>query len=140
MKTNVLFVCIHNSARSQMAEAFMKRLARDRFEVFSAGMTAGTLNPYVVHAMKEIGYDLAMNVTKTVFDPQIKSRDYEYVFTVCEESAAEPCPIFPTKGKRIHWPFDDPSKFSGSRDEIMTSVRRVRDEIKEKIEKWYASS
>lgn len=122
-----------------MAEAFLKRLAADRFDVYSAGMTAGTLNPYVVHAMKEIGYDIAANVTKTVFDPAIKDHDYEYVFTVCQESDAQPCPIFPTKGKRINWQFDDPSNFAGGREEIMNNVRRVRDEIRTKVEQWYAS-
>jgi arsenate reductase len=99
-----------------MAEAFLKNVGGDYFEVYSAGITAGTLNPYVVAAMQEIGYNIEANVTKTVFDPKIAGQDYAYVFTVCQESDAEPCPIYPTKGKRINWHFMDPSKFEGSRE------------------------
>lgn len=138
MKPKVLFVCIHNSARSQMAEAFLTRIADGQLAVSSAGITAGTLNPYVVQAMKEIGYDIAANVTKTVFDPAIRDQQYDYVITVCQESDAEPCPIFPTKGSRQNWRFDDPSKFTGKREEIIAKVREVRDEIRRRVERWYA--
>lgn len=139
MKPKVLFVCIHNSARSQMAEAFLKRLAGDRYDVYSAGIKAGTLNPYVVAAMKEIDVDLTFNVTKTVHDPKIRDQQYDYVITVCEESAAEQCPIFPTKGARMNWHFEDPSKFTGSREEIIASVRKVRDRIAARVREWYTS-
>lgn len=139
MKPKVLFVCIHNSARSQMAEAFLKRLAGDRLEVYSAGIKAGSLNPYVVAAMKEIGVDLTFNVTKTVHDPVIRDQQYDYVFTVCDESTAEQCPIYPTTGVRTHWSFADPSTFTGSREDIIAQVRRVRDKIAERVEKWYTS-
>ena len=119
-----------------MAEAFLKRIAGDRFDVYSAGITAGTLNPYVVAAMKEIGYDIAANVTKTVFESPIKDQEYTYVVTVCEESDAQPCPIFPTKGDRLNWRFSDPSQFTGDREEIMRSVRIVRDQIRAQVEAW----
>ncbi len=135
-KPNVLFICIHNSARSQMAEAFLKRIAGDRFNVYSAGLMPGTLNPYVVRAMNEAGIDISRNTTKSVHDAQITNRKYDYVFTVCQESDAEPCPIFPAQGKRINWHFFDPSKFAGSDDAIMANVRSVRDRIREKVEQW----
>jgi len=136
VRPKVLFVCIHNSARSQMAEAFLKQLAGDRFDVYSAGITAGALNPYVVAAMKEIGYNIEANVTKTVFDRAIAENEYEYVITVCEESDAQPCPIFPTRGVRLNWHFADPSQFKGSGDEIIARVRDVRDQIKAQVERW----
>lgn len=136
MKPKVLFVCIHNSARSQMAEAFLKQVAGDRFDVYSAGITAGALNPYVVEAMSEIGYDIAANVTKSVFDSPIKDHAYDYVITVCDESAAQQCPIVPTQGNRLGWNFADPSQFSGGREEIMARVRAVRDQIRAKVEAW----
>ena len=139
MKPKVLFVCIHNSARSQMAEAFLKRVAGDKFDVYSAGIKAGSLNPYVVAAMKEIGVDLAFNTTKTVDDPMIRNQQYDYVVTVCDEASAEQCPIFPTKGTRLHWGFADPSTFRGSREEIIARVREVRDEIAQRVEHWHTT-
>lgn len=137
MKSNVLFVCIHNSARSQMAEAFLKQLAGDKLDVYSAGIEKGTLNPYVVRAMQEVGIDISRNGTKTVHDPEITSRDYDYVFTVCQESDAQPCPIYPTNGQRINWHFMDPSTFTGDDDAIMEQVRRVRDRMKQRVQQWF---
>lgn len=139
MKPKVLFVCIHNSARSQMAEAFLKRVASDKFDVYSAGIKAGSLNPYVVASMKEVNVDIAFNTTKTVDDSAIHNQQYEYVVTVCDEASAEQCPIYPTKGTRLHWSFADPSTFTGSREEISARVREVRDEIAERVGEWYAS-
>jgi len=135
-KIKVLFVCVHNSARSQMAEALLKKIGGDRFEVESAGLEPGVLNPIVVEAMKEIGIDISGNKTKSVFDFYKQGKLYNYVFTVCDESSAQKCPIFPGTKENIHWSFADPSAFSGSREEKLAGTRKVRDEIKKKIEEW----
>src|SRR5664279_2875686 len=130
---NILFVCIHNSARSQMAEAFLNQLGNEKFKAESAGIEKGKLNPYVVRAMKEVGIDISNNETKEVFDLFRQGKLYHAVITVCEKEAAERCPIFPGMVKRIAWSFPDPSKFTGTEEEILTKVRKVRDEIKEKV-------
>ncbi|HTY44455.1 MAG TPA: arsenate reductase ArsC [Patescibacteria group bacterium] len=137
-KQRVLFVCTHNSARSQMAEAFLKHLAGDRFEVESAGLEPGKLNPMVVEAMKETGIDISQNKTKSVFDFYKQGRRYDYVITVCDESQAGKCPVFPGTliTTRIHWGFDDPASFQGNHDEKLAKTRIVRDQIKQKIVDW----
>ncbi len=127
--TKVLFLCVHNSARSQMAEAFLKKHGGGRFEVESAGLEPGKLNPYVVRAMAEVGIDIAGNPTKSVFDLFNAKKVFQVVVTVCSKEAAERCPIFPGLAERHHWPFDDPSSFKGTDEEIMARVRPVRDEI-----------
>ena len=131
--TRVLFLCVHNSARSQMAEAFLKHLAGDRFEAESAGLEPGKLNPYVVRAMAESGLDISRNPTKSVFDLAAAGRSYDLVVTVCSKEAAERCPVFPGRAERLHWPFADPSAFKGSDEEIMARVRCVRDEIEKAV-------
>ncbi len=128
MKT-VLFVCIHNSARSQMAEAFVNVSCADKLRAYSAGLERGNLNPVVVEAMGELRIDISKNATKTVADDEIRSRSYDYVVTVCDEASAEACPIYPTTGKRLHWSFPDPSAFSGTPDEKLDRTRSVRDDI-----------
>ncbi|MDP2790784.1 MAG: arsenate reductase ArsC [Rectinemataceae bacterium] len=130
----VLFLCVHNSARSQMAEAFLKKMGGNRFEVESAGLEPGKLNPYVVRALAESGIDISGNQTKSVFDFVRLGRAYDYVITVCSKEAAERCPIFPGATKKLHWAFADPSAFAGTDEEIMTQVRVVRDEIKHAVE------
>lgn len=135
-KIKVLFVCVHNSARSQMAEAFLNNLSSGKFEAESAGLEPGTLNPVVVELMKEISIDISGNKTKSVFDFYKQGKRYEYVVTVCDEAAAERCPIFPTAKKTIHWSFKDPSSLKGEKNEIIEQVRLIRDEIKNKIENW----
>ena len=136
MKKKVLFVCVHNSARSQMAEAFLNYLAGDKFEAKSAGLQPGKLNPVVVDAMKEIGIDISGNKTKGV-DEFLKSGEkFDYVITVCDESQAEGCPFFPGQGARLHWSFPDPSGFTGIDEEKLQKTRGVRDMIKRKIEEW----
>ena len=136
MKKKVLFVCVHNSARSQMAEAFLNHLAGDEFEAKSAGLQPGKLNPVVVDAMKEIGIDISGNKTKGV-DEFLKSGEkFDYVITVCDESQAEGCPFFPGQGARLHWSFPDPSGFTGIDEEKLQKTRGVRDMIKRKIEEW----
>jgi len=137
--TKVLFLCVHNSARSQMAEAFIKKLAGDRFVAESAGLEPGRLNPFVVRAMAESGIDISGNPTKSVFDLFRAGKVYQAVITVCSKEAAERCPIFPGLSERHHWPFADPSTFTGSDEEIMVQVRAVRDEIEAAIKAFIAS-
>jgi len=128
--TKVLFLCVHNSARSQMGAAFLEKHGAGRFEADSAGLEPGRLNPYVVRAMAEIGIDISRNATKSVFELAKSGASFDAVVTVCSKEAAERCPIFPGKAaERLHWPFDDPSTFTGSDEEIMARVRVVRDEI-----------
>jgi len=135
-KKRVLFICVHNSARSQMAEAFLKQIAGDRFEVESAGLEPGKLNPVVVEAMKEVGIDISGNKTKSVFDFYKQGKQYDYVITVCDESQSGACPMFPGKGERLHWGFDDPSGFQGTWEEKLEKTREVRDKIKRRIIEW----
>ncbi len=129
----VLFLCVHNSARSQMAEAYLKRFGGDLFEVESAGLEPGRLNPFVVRALREEGIDISSHGTQDVFELYKAGRTYRYVITVCSKEAAERCPIFPGRTERLHWPFDDPSTFRGSDEEVMAQVRAVRDAIREKV-------
>ncbi len=140
-KSKVLFVCIHNSGRSQMAEALLNAAAGDRFEAESAGFEPGALNPIVVAALKEIGLDISRAKTKSVFDLYQQGRMYQYVVTVCDESNSERCPIFPgVVRERANWSFRDPSGFQGSPEEKLAQTRVVRDEIKEKIEEFVKSA
>ncbi|SRR6056297_3607110 len=135
-KTKVLFGCTHNSARSQMAEAYLNDLFGDRFEAESAGIEPGELNPLVVKAMKEDGVDISKNTVNDVFEYYKEGRLYSYVVTVCERDAAEKCPLFPGVTQRVQWSFSDPSKFTGTEEEKMEKVRQVRDEIKGKVKQW----
>ncbi len=132
-KLRILFICVHNSARSQMAEAFMKHYAGDFCEVLSAGLEAGTLNPHVIEVMKEKKIDISQNKTQTVFDLVKQNTMFSYVVTVCDREAHEKCPIFPGIAVRLHWPFPDPSEFTGSFHEICEQTRLVRDMIEAKI-------
>jgi arsenate reductase (thioredoxin) len=135
-KDKVLFVCMHNSARSQMAESLLKKLADDRFEAESAGLEPGTLNPLAVEVMKEIGIDISQNKTKSAFDLFKEGRLYSHVITVCDETSAEQCPLFPGITTRFHWSFADPSGFTGTYEEKLKKTRQVREAIREKIEVW----
>jgi arsenate reductase len=137
-KKKVLFVCIHNSARSQMAEAFLNQICGEQFEAHSAGIEPGKLNPVVVEAMREIGIDISGNKTKAVFDFIKSGQHFAYVITVCDETSAERCPIFPGVTTRLHWGFPDPSSFQGTPAEKLARTREVRDTIKQKIEQWCA--
>jgi arsenate reductase len=137
-KQNVLFVCIHNSARSQMAEAFLNALGHNRFIAESAGLDPGKMNPLVVEAMKELGIDLSYKKNQSTEDCLKKGTRYDYVVTVCDETSAEACPFFPGGGQRLHWGFEDPSKLIGTHAERLQAVRRIRDQIKTRIEQWLA--
>lgn len=135
-KTKVLFVCIHNSARSQMAEALLKKRGGELFEVESAGLEPGRLNPLAIEAMADIHIDISKNPTKKVFDLFKEGRNYSYVITVCDETSAERCPIFPGVAKKIHWSFSDPSAFQGSHEEKLAKTIEVRRQIEAKIDEF----
>jgi arsenate reductase len=137
-KKNVLFVCIHNSARSQMAEAFLNQLCGAEFHAQSAGIEPGKLNPIVVEAMREIGVDIAGNQTKSVAAMLQSGQSFAYVITVCDETSAERCPLFPGATTRLHWGFPDPSGFQGTPEERLAFTRNVREAIKAKVEQWCA--
>jgi arsenate reductase len=137
-KMRVLFLCIHNSSRSQMAAAYLKQLAGDRFEVESAGLEPGKLNPLAVAAMKDAGIDISKNGTQSVFDLFKSGRRFQYVISVCDAASAERCPVFPGVTTRLNWSFADPSSFTGSDVERLKKTIAVRDEIQETVKKWVA--
>ena len=132
----VLFVCVHNSARSQMAEALMNKYWGDRFEAHSAGLEPGKLNPLAVQSMNEIGIDISGKGTQDVFEIYKSGEIFSYVITVCDETSGERCPIFPGITKRVHWSFDDPGSFTGTDEEKLKKTNEVRDAIKAKIDEW----
>ncbi len=135
-KKNVLFICVHNSARSQMAEVFLKELAGDLFHAESAGLEPTTVNPLVIEVMNEVGIDLSGKTTQSVFDIFKKGRLFDSVITVCDDAAEGKCPIFPGICQRLHWPFPDPEHLTGSHEEKLISLRKIRDSIKDRILKW----
>ena len=137
-QTKVLFICVHNSARSQMAEAFLNKYGAEKFIAESAGLEPGKLNPIVIDAMKEVDIDISANQTKGVFDFFRQGRRYHYVVTVCDEANAERCPIFPGVKETIHWSFKDPSALTGNYEEKLGGTRTIRDEIERSVRKWIA--
>jgi arsenate reductase (thioredoxin) len=139
-KQKVLFMCIHNSGRSQMAEAFLNKFGGDKFEAESAGTEPGKLNPLVVEAMQEAGIDISQNKTKDVFEFYKHGKQFEYVITVCDEANGEKCPFFPGMKAKIHWSFPDPASFEGTREEKMVLISNVRDSILKKIEEFIETS
>jgi arsenate reductase len=138
VKKKVLFICVHNSARSQMAAALLNRLCGDFFEGESAGLEPGKLNPVAVEVLQEIGIDISKNKTRAVFDVFKTGKLFAYVITVCDESEAEKCPIFPGVTKRLHWSFSDPSKFTGTPEEKLAQTRQVRDKIDHQVRQFCA--
>jgi len=134
MKKKVLFVCTHNSARSQMAEAFLNSSYGDRYEASSAGTEPTGINPRVVEAMKEIGFDLSRNRSKSV--DEFMDQRINLVVTLCDD-ARETCPFFPGGLKRDHQGFKDPGACSGSDEEILVCVRRIRDEIGDWVRRYF---
>lgn len=136
MKQKVLFICAHNSARSQMAEAFLDNICGDHFEAHSAGLEPGTLNPLAVETMREIGIDISRKGTQSVFDVFRSGELFAYVITVCDETSAERCPIFPGVTNRLHWSFSDPAALEGTREERLAGTRAIRDQIRDRIEMW----
>jgi len=132
----VLFVCEHNSARSQMAEVFLKNLGGNAFEVESGGIEAGIINPLVIEVMQERGYDLQEKTTQTTLNLLKQDKSYDIIITVCSKKASEQCPIFPGRALRMNWPFDDPSKIEGDKDAKLIAIRRIRDQIEGKIKEF----
>lgn len=132
-KIKVLFLCVHNSARSQMAEAYLEKFAGDRFAPDSAGLEPGKLNPLAVAVMREDGIDISKNPTKDVFDLFKQGKSFFYVITVCDAKNAGHCPVFPGMAKRINWDFADPSSFTGTYEDKLAQTRVVRDEIKNAV-------
>lgn len=138
-KIKVLFVCVHNSARSQMAEALLDAVAGNRFDAHSAGLEPGELNPHAVKAMAETGIDISGKQTKGVFDLVKKGAMFSYVITVCDDATAEKCPIFPGFTTRLHWSFPDPSALQGSDEEKMQGTRKIRDLIDRQVREWVST-
>ena len=136
MKKKALFICVHNSARSQMAAALLNKRCGDFFEAQSAGLEPGTLNPLAVEALREIGIDISGNKTQAVFDVFKSGELFAYVITVCDESEAKGCPIFPGVTTRLHWSFPDPSRVTGTPEEKMEQTRRVLQKIDQQVRRF----
>jgi len=132
-RPRVLFVCVHNSARSQLAEEYLRHLAGDQFVVESAGLTAGALNPVVVKVLKDEGIDISHKKTQAVGDLFRKGETYQWVITVCSREAEENCPVFPGPVRRLSWPFPDPSRFVGTEAEIRDRVIQLASQIKAQV-------
>jgi arsenate reductase (thioredoxin) len=131
-----LFVCIHNSARSQMAEAWLNHLCEGRITAESAGLEPGTINPLAIEVMQEVGIDISGKKTQGVFDLFKAGRLFNYVITVCDGASAERCPIFVGVTKRVHWSFPDPGTVTGTHEEKLAQVRIIRDQIRETVAEW----
>lgn len=132
----VLFICVHNSARSQMAEEFLRKFGGDEFGVESAGFIPTAINPLVVEVMKEEGIDLSDKSTKSVFDLVKAQNFYGYVVTVCNKAKETECPIFPGVPKRIHWDLENPEDFTGTEEEKLDKTRVLKDQIKQLVLKF----
>ena len=130
-RSRVLFLCTHNSARSQMAEGLLRYLAGDRFEAMSAGTEATRVRPLAIRAMEEIGIDISGQESKTL--DRYLQEPFDHVITVCDD-ANEACPFFPGAANRLHWSFEDPSKAEGTEEERLAVFQSVRDQIRERIE------
>jgi len=132
-KKRVLFLCTGNSARSQMAEGFLRHMAGDRFEVFSAGVKPTQVNPLAIKVMAEAGVDISKHRSKSAME--FIGQQFDYIITVCD-NAKQTCPVFPGKHKKIHWDLEDPAEAQGSEEERIVVFRTIRDEIRKKIEEW----
>jgi arsenate reductase (thioredoxin) len=133
-KPKVMFLCTHNSARSQMAEAFLRKYAGDRFEVHSAGLEPTGLRPLAKIVMEEIGFDMGGHQSKDL-KQYLGKVHFGYLITVCANAEAA-CPIFPGVSIRLHWPFDDPAAFQGTEEQKLNKFREIRDQIQVRIESW----
>jgi arsenate reductase len=134
-KIHVLFLCTHNSARSQMAEGYLRSIAGNQLEIASAGLEPAGVHPLAIRAMQEVGIDISGQSSKPV--KPFLGDVWHYVITVCDH-ANEYCPIFPFPSKRLHWGFPDPSRAPGTEDERLQVFRQVRDEIFLKLRAWLA--
>jgi arsenate reductase len=133
-KVQVLFLCTGNSARSQMAEAMLRKHGGDRFEVYSAGLEPSVINTFTVKVLNEVGIDTSAQYSKPL-STFMGKMDFDYLITVCS-NANEKCPFFPGMGKRLHWPFEDPAAMTGSDTKKNMKFREVKDQIEEKIKTW----
>ena len=133
----VLFICTGNSARSQMAEGFLRNIAGDKFEVFSAGIKPTQVNPLAIKVMDEIGIDISKHRSKSVME--FIKQDFDYVITVCD-NAQKTCPVFPGEHEKIHWDLEDPAAAEGSEKERLIVFRKIRDQIKNKISNFIISA
>jgi arsenate reductase len=134
-RERVLFLCTHNSARSQMAQGWLRSLGGARYEVESAGTEATRVHPLAIRAMAEAGVPLDGHTSKTV--DRFRDQRWDWVITVCDD-ANERCPLFPGAARRQHWSFEDPSRASGSDDERLAAFRKVRDQIRARLDGWLA--
>lgn len=130
-KARVLFVCTHNSARSQMAEGLLRHLAGDRFEAYSAGTEATSVRPEAIAVMAEVGVDITGQESETL--ERYLGEPFDHVVTVCDD-ANEACPVFPGGGRRLHWSLPDPSRAGGTQEERLAVFREVRDRVRGRIE------
>jgi len=133
-KKKVLFICTHNSARSQIAEGLLRSLYEDRFDAYSAGTHPSSVNPYAIKVMKEIDIDISNHYSKSI--EEFRGMKFDFVITVCD-NAKEACPFFPDGVKYLHKSFNDPSQFKGTREEMLSTFRHTRDEIKEWIDNTF---
>ena len=127
----VLILCTGNSARSQMAEGLLRHDAGNVYEVFSAGTKPSHVRPEAIAVMREVGIDISGHRSKSV--DEFAGQDFDYVITVCD-NAKESCPVFPAKTKRVHWSIEDPAAVQGSQGEVLTAFRRVRDELRARLQ------
>lgn len=134
MKKKVLFVCTHNSARSQIAEGLLNYFCSDKYQAFSAGSNATKVNPFSIEVLKEIGIDIKHHYSKNM--TEFEGRHFDYVITVCD-NAKETCPFFPMANEYIHKSFRDPSSVDGSYEDKLNAFRKTRDEIKEWIIEFF---
>jgi arsenate reductase len=137
-KQKVLFICVHNSARSQMAAALLNKTCGEYFVGHSAGLEPGKVNPLAVEVLEELGIDISKNQTQRVLDVWTSGQMFQFVITVCSEAEAEGCPIFPGVTTRLHWSFDDPAKFTGTHEERVERTRYVRKQIQARIDSFCA--
>ncbi|WP_353115716.1 arsenate reductase ArsC [Nitratidesulfovibrio sp.] len=136
--TRVLFICVHNSARSQMAEAFLRKHGGAAFQAESAGLEPGSINPLAIQVMREVGIDISGATARSVFDLFRQGRMYDHVVTVCAEGETQ-CPLFPGLVRRHHWPFDDPAALVGDEEERLAATRAIRDAIEEQVKEFVAT-
>lgn len=135
----VLFLCTGNSARSQMAEAFLRRLGEGRFQAYSAGLAPRPIDPHTIQVMEELGYDLSEHRSKPV-NEYLAKRLFQYLITVCDDADRD-CPtVWPGVSTRLHWAFEDPAAFAGPEDERLAKFREVRDQIEAKIHEFLEDS
>ena len=130
-KQRVIFICTHNSARSQMAEGLLRHLAGERYEVFSAGTQATRVNPLAIKAMAEKGIDISQHTSDHI--DNYMGMEFDYVVTVCD-NANESCPYFPANKTKWHWSFEDPSAATGTEEERLAKFRAIRDQIEKRLQ------